>query len=87
MLLRMQTSYELLSDLDMALELLFNGADTNPQTLATALITFQATLPPAWLDSVGTTNTTIQELGKYIVSSLLHRLSINSMHRLSNRRL
>ena len=64
----------------MALELLFTGADTNPQTLATALTTFQATLPPAWLLSVGTSNTTIAELAKYIVSSFMYPLTIDSLH-------
>ena len=62
----LQVSYKLLAALDQGMEALMTGPDTNPQTLATALSAFQPTLPV-----LASTNTTITELNKYIVSPLL----------------
>lgn len=75
----LQISYQLLAALDQGMTALMTGPNTNPQTLATALTAFQATLPV-----LASTNTTITELNKYIVSLffalLLHyQLTVRSV--------
>lgn len=67
MLVCLQVSYDLLSALNSGMETLVTGPSTNPQTLASALTAFRATLPLQ-----ASTNTLITELPKYIVSLLLH---------------
>lgn len=62
----LQTSYKLLAALDQGMEALITGPNTNPQTLAMALTAFRPTLPV-----LASTNTTITELNKYIVSPLV----------------
>ncbi len=57
----------LLSDLDMAFEALMTGADTNPQTLATALTAYSNTLYTT-STSFAPVNTTISSLNTVIVS-------------------
>ena len=66
MLVCLQASYSLLSALDTGMETLVTGPSTNPQTLASALTAFQATLPFS-----ASTNTMISELSDYIVSFLM----------------
>ena len=56
-------SYELLDNLDMAVEALMTGADTNPQTLATDLTAFHDSLATST-----TINDTITYLKDIIVS-------------------
>ena len=65
----MQLSYELLDDLDVAMQALMTGSDTDPQTLATDLTTFQTYLDTslATLTRFDYVNTTTIELGKIIV--------------------
>ncbi|KAL3142107.1 hypothetical protein ABBQ32_004725 [Trebouxia sp. C0010 RCD-2024] len=61
----MQVSYNLLFALNSGMESLVTGPSTNPQTLASALTAFQATLP-----FLGSTNTIISQLPNYIASTL-----------------
>ena len=79
----MQESYELLDNLDVALEVVMTGADTNPATLAVDLTTFRGTLASFGVDAVAaasatSVNNTILELNNIIVSLFL--LSSAAMH-------
>ncbi|DBB04425.1 TPA: hypothetical protein ACH3X1_012907 [Trebouxia sp. C0004] len=60
-----EVSYMLLSDLDVAFEAVMTGADTNPQTLATALNAYRNTLSTA-SPSFAPVNTTISSLNTVI---------------------